>query len=47
VVQRGDEISLWPSVWVEDASCGSHFILRDSRVDWVTWSDETEASERL
>jgi hypothetical protein len=30
-----DSVSLWPSLWVSNQRCGSHFRLVDNRVLWV------------
>jgi hypothetical protein len=44
----GETVSLWPSVGNWDIPCGSHYIIRNSRVIWSThWSEEaTRAGAR-
>lgn len=29
-------ISLWPSLWMQDKKCSSHFWIKESRVIWVS-----------
>jgi hypothetical protein len=39
--RKGDDISLFPSVWRE-TGCKSHFILWRSRIYWCDYNDELE-----
>jgi hypothetical protein len=32
---ESDQVSLHPSLWVPKERCGSHFIVRKNRIDWV------------
>jgi hypothetical protein len=32
---QGGQVSLHPSLWVPKERCGSHFIIRNSRITWV------------
>jgi Family of unknown function (DUF6527) len=31
----GKEVSLHPSLWMPKEKCGSHFWIRQNRIDWV------------
>lgn len=31
----GDELTLWPSLWVPRDKCGSHFWVRGNFIEWV------------
>jgi|ERR1035437_1543582 hypothetical protein len=35
VEKTGEAVTLSPSVWVPVDECGSHFFLRQNRIDWV------------
>lgn len=39
-----DSVSLWPSLWVSDDRCGSHFRLVSNRVLWVGRKPQSELS---
>ena len=30
-----DALTLRPSLWMPEAKCGSHFFVRDSKIEWV------------
>lgn len=30
-----EKATITPSVWVPEEQCGSHFFVRDNRIDWV------------
>jgi hypothetical protein len=32
---RDGKVTLLPSLWVPEERCGSHFWIRDSKIDWV------------
>ncbi len=38
--KRGHEISLFPSVAVDNSPCSSHFWLQDNQVEWARWDWE-------
>src|SRR4051794_8102692 len=37
---RRGTVSLWPSIWAAANSCGSHFWLRDNRIEWALGIDD-------
>lgn len=33
---KAGRVTLYPSVWLSEKACGSHFWVRDGRIEWVT-----------
>jgi hypothetical protein len=31
----GEDLTLWPSLWVSQCGCGSHFWVKRSIIEWV------------
>lgn len=42
VFDHGKTLTLWPSLWLNEESCGSHFWLKRSRVEWAFGDDVSE-----